>query len=229
MLHPKLDSVDSEKSDSIHKQVEFEITPSDNHDNNVKLQTDQFGEDIQIEPVSELNQEHESEHSIVTTKSRRQINATVRYGFEDMLAYALQVNDMLIAARDMTEIKKLKTLLNAEFDMKDLGAIQKILGMEILRDINQKKLFLSQKSYIQKLLSRFALSIGSVREPHRNYNRIHHHRIGEYGGVKRSNCFHTNGRDVDCYTLNYPFMMIFACIEIDAPRQRPFQMEEKRV
>ncbi|KAL9256969.1 Retrovirus-related Pol polyprotein from transposon TNT 1-94-like protein [Drosera capensis] len=44
------------------------------------------------------------------------------------------VDDMLIATRDMVEIKKLKVLLNTEFDMKDLGAAQKILGMEIIRD-----------------------------------------------------------------------------------------------
>ncbi|KAL9261983.1 Retrovirus-related Pol polyprotein from transposon TNT 1-94-like protein [Drosera capensis] len=55
----------------------------------------------------------------------------------------LYVDDMLIATRDMVEIKKLKVLLNTEFDMKDLGAAQKILGMEIIRDRVQRKLFLS--------------------------------------------------------------------------------------
>lgn len=42
--------------------------------------------------------------------------------------------------------------------MKDLGVAQKILGMEIYRDMAQKKLFLSQKSYIWKILSRFGMS-----------------------------------------------------------------------
>ncbi|KAJ4963503.1 hypothetical protein NE237_023442 [Protea cynaroides] len=32
--------------------------------------------------------------------------------------------------------------------------------------------------------------------------------------VKRSNCFHKNGHEVDCYAANYPFMIIFACIQI---------------
>ncbi|KAJ4965006.1 hypothetical protein NE237_016855 [Protea cynaroides] len=32
--------------------------------------------------------------------------------------------------------------------------------------------------------------------------------------VKRSNCFHKNGHEVDCYTSHYPFMIIFACIQI---------------
>ncbi|GJU24648.1 transposable element [Tanacetum coccineum] len=46
----------------------------------------------------------------------------------------LYVDDMLVAAKDMEEVKKLKILLNTEFDMKDLGAARKILGMEIIRD-----------------------------------------------------------------------------------------------
>jgi len=42
--------------------------------------------------------------------------------------------------------------------MKDLGPAKKILGMEIYRDRIQKKLFLSQKGYIQKILSIFGMS-----------------------------------------------------------------------
>ena len=75
-----------------------------------------------------------------------------------MIYLVLYVDDMLIAARSKTDIQKLKSLLSAEFDMKDLGAARKILGMEIYRDRDQKKLFLSQKSYIQKILSKFGMS-----------------------------------------------------------------------
>uniref|UniRef100_A0A3Q7EAK5 Reverse transcriptase Ty1/copia-type domain-containing protein n=1 Tax=Solanum lycopersicum TaxID=4081 RepID=A0A3Q7EAK5_SOLLC len=49
-------------------------------------------------------------------------------------------------------------LLSAEFEMKDLGAARKILGMEIIRDRERRKLFLSQRSYIQKVLARFGMS-----------------------------------------------------------------------
>uniref|UniRef100_A0A3Q7G2M6 Reverse transcriptase Ty1/copia-type domain-containing protein n=1 Tax=Solanum lycopersicum TaxID=4081 RepID=A0A3Q7G2M6_SOLLC len=42
--------------------------------------------------------------------------------------------------------------------MKDLGAAWKILGMEIIRDRERRKLFLSQRSYIQKVLARFDMS-----------------------------------------------------------------------
>ncbi|KAL9858560.1 putative RNA-directed DNA polymerase [Arabidopsis thaliana] len=76
---------------------------------------------------------------------------------ESYVYLVLYVDDMLIAAKQMCDIQRLKDLLSAEFEMKDLGAAKKILGMEILRDKNQNKLFLSQKGYIQKVLNRFGM------------------------------------------------------------------------
>ena len=61
---------------------------------------------------------------------------------------------MLIAAKSKVDIANLKGQLSSEFEMKDLGAAKKILGMEISRDRKSGLLFLSQHSYIQKLLRR---------------------------------------------------------------------------
>lgn len=52
-------------------------------------------------------------------------------------------------------MKKVKAQLSEEFDMKDLDAAKKILGMEVLRDRKAIRLFLSQKEYIEKVLYRF--------------------------------------------------------------------------
>ncbi|KAE8684024.1 hypothetical protein F3Y22_tig00111160pilonHSYRG00030 [Hibiscus syriacus] len=70
----------------------------------------------------------------------------------------LYVDDMLIAAKNMDDVIGLKTLLSQEFDMKDLGAAKKILGMEICRDRDSRKLRLSQRGYVEKMLERFAMS-----------------------------------------------------------------------
>ncbi|KAG8478983.1 hypothetical protein CXB51_028891 [Gossypium anomalum] len=67
----------------------------------------------------------------------------------------LYVDDMLIAAKDKGEIRKVKAKLSEEFEMKNLGPAKKILGMEILRDRKTSKLSLSQKGYIEKVLCRF--------------------------------------------------------------------------
>ncbi|KAE8708925.1 Serine/threonine-protein kinase HT1 [Hibiscus syriacus] len=70
----------------------------------------------------------------------------------------LYVDDMLIAAKNMDDVIDLKTLLSQEFDMKDLGAAKKILGMEICRDRDSRRLWLSQRGYVEKILERFAMS-----------------------------------------------------------------------
>ncbi|XP_055800435.1 LEAF RUST 10 DISEASE-RESISTANCE LOCUS RECEPTOR-LIKE PROTEIN KINASE-like 2.3 [Solanum dulcamara] len=65
-----------------------------------------------------------------------------------MIYLLLYVDDMLIAANNITEINILKKLLSKEFDMKDLEAAKKIFGMEISRE--NGILHLSQKRYIKK-------------------------------------------------------------------------------
>lgn len=51
---------------------------------------------------------------------------------------------MLITTKSMNEIK-LKTLLCKKFDMKDLGVVKKILGMEICADRTSGRLWLYQR------------------------------------------------------------------------------------
>ncbi|KAL0332846.1 UNVERIFIED_CONTAM: Retrovirus-related Pol polyprotein from transposon TNT 1-94 [Sesamum calycinum] len=70
----------------------------------------------------------------------------------------LYVDDMLIAAKNMYDVLALKALLRQEFDMKDLGAVTKILGMEIHRDRGSRKLWLCQRGYVEKVLDRFGMS-----------------------------------------------------------------------
>ena len=61
----------------------------------------------------------------------------------------LYVDDMLIVARSMCEVDRLKSLLYKEFEMKDLSTAKKILGMQIHKDKEARKLWLSQKNYIR--------------------------------------------------------------------------------
>ena len=52
-------------------------------------------------------------------------------------------------------IQELKAQLAREFDMKDLGPANKILEMQIHRDRKDRKIWLSQKNYLRKVLRRF--------------------------------------------------------------------------
>ena len=56
---------------------------------------------------------------------------------------------------DKEIIQDLKTQLFSKFDMKDLGTANYILGMEIKRDREKRKLWLNQRKYVKTILQRF--------------------------------------------------------------------------
>ena len=56
-------------------------------------------------------------------------------------------DDMLLVGNDKEIIRDLKTQFSSKFDMKDLGAANYILGMEIKRDQAFRKLWLNQRKY----------------------------------------------------------------------------------
>ena len=80
---------------------------------------------------------------------------------------------MLIAAKSTIKVNKLKSLLSKEFDMKDLGAAKKILGMEIHKDRASKRLWVSQRSYVKRVLERFNMDNAKpISTPLENHFRL---------------------------------------------------------
>ena len=78
---------------------------------------------------------------------------------------------MLIVSKNRAEIKRLKKQLAFEFKMKDLGDAQKILGMKIHKDKRNGSMWLTQKSYLKKVLEKFVMddktkSISTLLTPH---------------------------------------------------------------
>jgi hypothetical protein len=70
----------------------------------------------------------------------------------------LYVDDMLLVGNSMDVIKELKSQLSSKFDMKDLGAANFILRMEIKRDRANRKLWLNQRKYVETILQRFSMN-----------------------------------------------------------------------
>jgi hypothetical protein len=63
---------------------------------------------------------------------KSQYNSCIYIKFVDgSPIYLMYIDDMLIAIKSKKEITTLKARLNSEFEMKDLGAAKKILGIEI--------------------------------------------------------------------------------------------------
>jgi hypothetical protein len=68
---------------------------------------------------------------------------------------ALYVDDMLLIGNNMDTIKEVKKQLSSKYNMKDLNAINFIMGMEIKRDREIRKLWLNWKEYIEMVLKCF--------------------------------------------------------------------------
>lgn len=62
---------------------------------------------------------------------------------------------MLLVGPNKDHIQELKAQLAREFDIKDLGLTNKILGMQIHRDRKDRKIWISQINYLWKVLRRF--------------------------------------------------------------------------
>ena len=67
-----------------------------------------------------------------------------RYDKGKYLILLLYVDDMLIVGHDKNMINRLKKDLGSKFVMKDLSPAQQILGMRIMRDRENKRLWMSQ-------------------------------------------------------------------------------------
>ena len=76
----------------------------------------------------------------------------IKFVDESTIYLLLYVDDMLIAAKGKKAITTLKAQLSSEFEMKDLAAAKKILGMEITRDRNSGFLFLVNRVTLRKFI-----------------------------------------------------------------------------
>ena len=69
----------------------------------------------------------------------------------------LCVNDILLIGNDGQLLSLVKIQLSTQFKMKDLRETQYILGVKVHRDHKNRKLALSQATYIDKLLVKYMI------------------------------------------------------------------------
>jgi hypothetical protein len=72
------------------------------------------------------------------------------------LIVAIYVDDLIIVHKDIARINSLKEALNSKFNMKDLGRIRNLLGMEV-HCLENGSIFINQPTYIRKLLKRHGM------------------------------------------------------------------------
>ncbi|XP_057951011.1 uncharacterized protein LOC131145848 [Malania oleifera] len=103
------------------------------------------GIDDIVHNVGNFNSEDQQDHS----GPRHTIRSPLRYGFNNLMLYAFTT-----ISKTLIEVNQLVTLLRKEFDIKVLGMPKKFLGLEICKYRAMGKLWLSQSSFMEKVLER---------------------------------------------------------------------------
>lgn len=87
-----------------------------------------------------------SDHSVYVRKDK-----------EGLIIVGVYVDDLTIAPSDLDTLARFKTALSSQRNMKDLGELTYILGLQVERDRQSQTLHLSQELYITNILARLGL------------------------------------------------------------------------
>jgi hypothetical protein len=94
----------------------------------------------------------------------------LRRNGEDLAILLIWVDDIAVITNTPAEMTKVKAILKAEFEIKDIGEPRLLLGIEISRDRSTKSITLSQKNYVDTILRRFKMEntspVSTPLDPH---------------------------------------------------------------
>jgi len=91
---------------------------------------------------------------ILKRKSYSQINGNPSILVRKGILINVYVDDLLIAAKTLQKMQKIKNILNKAFEMKDFGEAKIIIGMRVIRDRLKGTLTLDQISYVHQVLKK---------------------------------------------------------------------------
>jgi hypothetical protein len=93
--------------------------------------------------------------SIGFTQLESEPSVFVRKIEDTIVVIAVYVNDLQIASNDMQAIEDTKRELHKRFQMTDLGEVNHILGLRVLR--TDKQISIDQKHYVENVLIKFGM------------------------------------------------------------------------
>ena len=82
----------------------------------------------------------------------------VRDDSEGLIIVGVYVDDLTIAAAKLDTLVRFKNEMSKRYEMKDLGELHFILGLQVERDRKARSLHLNQQLYINTILERFGMS-----------------------------------------------------------------------
>lgn len=75
----------------------------------------------------------------------------------------LYVDDVLMGAATLADIHVARDQLNNKFDLKEIGEVKRYLGFDIVRNLQNNTVFISQEAYTKMVLSKFSTLEGGGR------------------------------------------------------------------
>jgi hypothetical protein len=93
-----------------------------------------------------------------------------RYAGQDAIIVAVDVDDLTMAGNSRNAIRRFKDELRTVVNIKDLGDLSWLLGIEVKRDRVLRTISLSQRAYIERIIARFNLqdanALSTPLDPH---------------------------------------------------------------
>ena len=71
---------------------------------------------------------------------------------------AVYVDDILLAGKTDQKIKEVKSALSSQFNVKDMGKLEYFLGVNVVQDLPNGKVWLGQSSYTKSVLQQFGMT-----------------------------------------------------------------------
>lgn len=78
------------------------------------------------------------------------------------LIVGLHVDDMLILAKDITVIREFKRAIAQRWEIKDLGEVKKILGLEVTRNRSTRSIRIAQVAFTDEIVAEYGLTDARV-------------------------------------------------------------------
>jgi len=93
-----------------------------------------------------------------------------------LITIAIHVDDLIILSSDSEMLREEKNMLSQRFAMHDLGEAHFLLGIKITRDRQNRKLWLTQESYLSEVIEKFGMKdCRSVATPQETGQHLEKH------------------------------------------------------
>jgi virulence-associated protein VapD len=83
-----------------------------------------------------------------------------------VLLVLVYVDDMAVTSKSINQIQKFKLDISKEFDITDIGELNYILGIQVVRNHDQSTISMNQTAYILRVLAHFGMQDCAAILPH---------------------------------------------------------------